>query len=316
MIKLETQKMKKNKKPKIAVLLATYNGIPWLSEQLNSILSQLEVDVKIFVSDDKSTDGTVELLERVTEHDARVTILSTNKKFGSAAKNFYRLIVDADISDCDYVAFSDQDDIWLENKLASLAAIAKEANADGVSSNVLAFWLDGRQALIDKASPLKRLDFLFESAGPGCTFLMTPWLIQKAKSLLTDQNEKVSQVKAHDWLMYAICRSSGKRWVISPSPTVMYRQHHNNELGVHKGLGASWRRLQKLNSGWYKAEVIKVCELCLQLTDDPFLEQACTLITSNTAFNRFKLLKYINHYRRSITDRIFFAFAIFFRFYK
>jgi rhamnosyltransferase len=306
----------KNKKPKIAVLLATYNGIPWLSEQLNSILNQLEVDVKIFVSDDKSTDGTVELLERVAENDARITVLTTKQKFGSAAKNFYRLIVDADISDCDYVAFSDQDDIWLENKLASLAEIADEANADGVSSNVLAFWLDGRQALIDKASPLRRLDFLFESAGPGCTFLMTPWLIQSTKSLLTDQNEKVSQVKAHDWLMYAICRSSGKRWVIAPTPTVMYRQHDNNELGVHKGLSASWRRLQKLNSGWYKAEVIKICELCLQLTDDAFLKQACALITSNTTFYRLKLLKYINHYRRSITDRIFFAFAIIFRFYK
>lgn len=308
--------MQKEKIQKVAVLMATYNGSQWLSEQLKSILNQDGVDVKLIVSDDMSTDGTLHLLEKLVGGDSRVTILPSKTKFGSAARNFYRLMTDADIDDCDYIAFADQDDIWLKNKLHLLASTAKEADADGVSSNVVAFWPDGSRSLVDKVGTLRKLDFLFECAGPGCTFLMTPWLIEKVKNMLLDPQTKTNQLKAHDWLMYAVCRASGRRWVISQTPTVEYRQHANNELGVHKGFIARLNRLQRLHSGWYKAEVIKTSQLCLKLTKDAYVKQACEVVLGHGVFHRIKLLKFVNEYRRSTIERIFFGLAILFSFYK
>lgn len=302
--------MKKDGTPKITVLMATYNGDQWLSEQVESILNQRGVDVKLIVSDDMSTDGTIELLENVAKNDHRILILPSKEKFGSASKNFYRLVIDADISDCDYVAFSDQDDIWLRNKLFSLAKIANDNGADGVSSNVVAFWRDGSRALLEKSKPLRKLDFIFESAGPGSTYLMSPMLIRQARAMLIDPNANVNQVKAYDWLIYAICRSSGRKWCISSIPTVKYRQHDNNELGVNLGVNARWTRIQWLHSGRYKTEVIKISEICRQLTSDSFVQKACAVIINKNRFNRFTLLVFINHFKRSIEDRIILGVAI------
>lgn len=304
--------MKNSATLKVTVLLATYNGAEWLSEQLESILNQRGVDVKLIVSDDMSTDGTIELLEKHAKNDHRITILPPKGKFGSAAKNFYRLMVDADISDCSFVALADQDDIWLKNKLLSLSKIAIEYGYDGVSSNVVAFWQDGSRALIDKSKPLRKLDFLFEAAGPGSTYLMTKKLVEEVKAMLVCNYADINQVKMHDWLIYAICRASGKKWFISTAPTVKYRQHDNNELGVNLGLKARWSRFRRIHSGWYKVEVFKICEICRLLTSDNFIQDACTKIIATGPRNRFKLLKFINHSRRSITDRIVLGVAIVF----
>lgn len=302
--------MIKNTSPKIAVLLATYNGAEWLSEQLESVLNQRDVDVKLIVSDDMSTDGTIELLEKHAKNDHRISILPSKGKFGSAAKNFYRLIVDADISDCSFVALADQDDIWLKNKLSSLSQIAIDNGSDGVSSNAVAFWNDGSRALIDKSKPLRRLDFLFESAGPGSTYLMTPKLVQEIKVMLSDNYADINQISAHDWLIYAICRATGKKWFISSVPTVKYRQHDNNELGVNLGVKAKWFRLMKLRSGWYRSEVFKICKICRQLTTDIYIQNSCDVIMNSHGFNRLKKLRFINQYRRAIEDRIVLGVAI------
>jgi len=296
--------MKKNTTLKVIVLLATYNGAEWLSEQLDSILNQRDVNVKLIVSDDMSTDGTIELLEKYAKKDHRITLLPNKGKFGSAAKNFYRLIVDADISDCNFVALADQDDIWLKNKLSALSKIANHNGCDGISSNVVAFWEDGSRALIDKSKPLRQLDFLFESAGPGCTYLMTSKLVKVVRVMLSENYAEINQVKAHDWLIYAICRASGKKWFISSVPTVKYRQHDHNELGVNLGIKANWFRLMRLRSGWYKSEVFKVCKVCKQLTSDMFIKNACDVIINSQGLSRFKLLKFISHYRRTIEDRV------------
>src|ERR1700676_4709683 len=104
--------------PNCAVLMATFNGERWLPEQLDSIRNQQQVHVRVVVSDDQSTDCTMEVLD---EHSALLplTILPAQKdRFGSANRNFLRLIRDADIDEAWYVALADQDDIWHPNKLA------------------------------------------------------------------------------------------------------------------------------------------------------------------------------------------------------
>lgn len=154
----------------MTVLLATHNGLGFVGSQLSSILQQSGIKVRVVVSDDASTDGTVEWLKQKVEEDEGVTVLPAGS-FGLAAKNFYRLIVEADIGGSSYVAFSDQDELWKPDKL-SRAVRTLVAGSRGYSSDVLAFYPDGREAKVVKSQPQRQWDYLFSSAGPGCTYVV------------------------------------------------------------------------------------------------------------------------------------------------
>ena len=79
------------KLPKIAVLLAAYNGEYWTMDQINSILKQNNVHVDIFVSIDFSSDGTYDLLMDLQKKHININVLDYVQTFGGASKNFYRL---------------------------------------------------------------------------------------------------------------------------------------------------------------------------------------------------------------------------------
>lgn len=85
------------KHPKIAVLLAAYNGMQWIEEQVASILGQQAVDVTIHISVDLSDDGTEEWCEELAAANGRVILLARAGRFGGAARNFFRLIRDVDL---------------------------------------------------------------------------------------------------------------------------------------------------------------------------------------------------------------------------
>jgi len=133
--------------PRVAVLMAAYNGMAFIEAQCQSIGKQTGVDVSVFISVDASTDGTYEWCCEYERQYEQVTVLSYGDKFGGAAPNFFRLIRGVDFSGFDYVALADQDDIWLESKLIKACQQLKNNQFDGYSSNVLAFWDDGKELL-------------------------------------------------------------------------------------------------------------------------------------------------------------------------
>ena len=297
-------------RPRVIVLMATFNGLDWLPEQLNNILNQVDVDISVIISDDKSPDASCEFIKKMVGSDNRITLLSRAQKFGSAGKNFYRLIQDVDLGNCDYIAFSDQDDIWEVDKLIRHVELMRQHQADGVSSNVMAFWPNGKEKLLVKSQSQKELDYLFESAGPGCTFLMTPWLVNKVREQLLDANSPAKDVALHDWLTYAVCRANGRHWVIDEQPSVRYRQHGNNVVGANVGVKAAWVRLLKIKQHWYRNEVLKVAEVSQKILNDSKVDELVQLLRSNSFFARFKLLKFVPQARRSTVDRMALAFAI------
>jgi len=238
------------KKPKFAVLLAAYNGIDWIEIQVDSILNQKDVDVNLFISIDPSTDGIADWCEKLDNNEDRLTLLPDAGVFGGAAKNFFRLIKDVDFDGFDYVSFSDQDDIWLEDKLITAHAKILEVSADAYSGNVIAFWPDGAEKLIYKSQPQKSWDFLFESAGPGCTYVLNIKLATSIKKLVkTDWND-IQKVYLHDWFCYAFARANGYKWFIDANPKLLYRQHDNNQVGINSGVRALINRFNKVVNGY------------------------------------------------------------------
>jgi rhamnosyltransferase len=250
-----------NKVPRVAVLLAAYNGERWIRYQLDSIWSQEGVAVDIFISLDYSSDSTLSLLQSLQSKHNNLFILSYGERFGGAAKNFYRLIKEVDISKYDYVAFSDQDDIWLSNKLYRGIETMESSGSTAYSSDVMAFWSNGRQKLIKKSYPQKRFDFIFESAGPGCTYIfcIEPYL--DFQDFVISHWARVLEVEFHDWLAYAFFRSRGHKWLIDNSPTMLYRQHEFNQFGANSSWVAYLRRLSLIKEGWFVNQVQTISKI-------------------------------------------------------
>nr|WKK54390.1 glycosyltransferase class 2 [Aeromonas popoffii] len=293
-------------KKKVGVLLAAFNGEPWLAEQVLSILEQKCVDVHLYISLDKSDDSSMSICNKFCLEYKNVTLLPYGATFGGAGKNFYRLFIDVDISDYDFIALSDQDDIWNHDKLISSVDILSEY--DGYSSNVIAFWEDGREILINKAQEKKEWDYLFEAAGPGCTYVLRRDVAIKFKTWLIEHYDKITHdIALHDWLIYAFCRHFGYRWFIDPRPGMRYRQHANNQVGTNNSISAAKKRLLLIKGKWYRNQVTKIAEH-LELQNLSMVKYGL----NKGYIGNLYLLFNVNQLRRRLRDRIALSFALLF----
>jgi rhamnosyltransferase len=289
--------LKTTVKPKIAVLLTAFNGMKWIQEQVNSIFIQRGVDVTLFISIDLSTDGTYEWCVQLAQKNNQVVVLPYGAKFGGAAKNFYRLIREVDFCSFNYVALADQDDIWLEYKLARAVECFVTEEIDIYSSDVIAFWKSGRESIVKKSYPQKRYDYLFEAAGPGCTYVFKKKVLNEFKTFMNTNWMAVNEIALHDWLIYAFCRSKGFVWKIDDQTNMRYRQHLNNQFGLNTGLKAYWKRFLIVKSNWYRTEVRNIFKL-IKTEEPEFL------------FNRVWLLINVNKLRRRPRDTFVLGFMI------
>ncbi|WP_047549174.1 glycosyltransferase [Methylotenera sp. G11] len=290
--------------PSIAVILAAYNGSIWIQEQIASIFAQKDVDVTLFVSVDVSADGTEALVERMAAVDGRIVVLPHGQRFGGAAPNFYRLVRDVDFAAFDYVALADQDDIWLMDKLSRACSVLAAAGADAYSSNATAFWPDGRQMLIRKSQPQVKWDFLFEAAGPGCTYVLSRKLALEIQHHLMSKWDEAQTIGLHDWLFYAYARANGYRWVIDDFSGIRYRQHAHNQVGVNAGLKAFLHRFTKIANGWGFTQAAKIAHMA-GVADDPFVSRWAN--GSRTGLLYLGLHFY--QCRRRFRDQVFFLLS-------
>lgn len=256
--------------PNVAVFLAAYNGVRWSAEQLDSILNQVDACVTVFVSVDLSTDGTEEWFDQRAATDHRIVLLPHGVKFGGAARNFFRLLNEVDLSSFDYLSFADQDDIWLPAKLSRAHEELLSSGAAAYSSNVTAFWSDGGKAPINKSQPQTRWDFLFEAAGPGCTYVIQIELACAIQDLVKSRWAEVQEICYHDWFVYAFARAKGYKWVIDSVPSMLYRQHESNQVGANAGWHAFLHRVGKVLSGSGLAQSALTARL-VGLGDAPFV---------------------------------------------
>lgn len=289
--------------PKVEVLLASYQGLPWIDDQIDSILQQQNVNVELTISDDLSDDGTIDYLhQKKLTHSVR---LMPAKRSGTAALNFFRLLIESDFSEADYVALSDQDDIWLPNKLHWAVQSIKKQNVEAYSSNVKAFWPDGRTKLINKAQPQQAFDYMFESAGPGCTFVMSYRLAIELQKFLRSHILDCQHIALHDWFIYAFARSRNYKWHIDSTPGLLYRQHEVNAFGANSGLKAITSRLRKLNQGWYTEQIVTIARVLNYQNASPLQK-----ISRLNIWDRIFLIITSYQFRRRLRDRFVFAFFI------
>lgn len=250
-------------RPRVDVLLATFNGRRWIEPQVDSILAQEGVDVELVVSDDGSTDATLDYLHELAARDPRVRVLEPRGGPPGVSANFLHLFSTHPVTDDRFVAFSDQDDVWVPGKLRRQVALLESTGADVVSSNVVSFDQQRRRRLIVKNAPQQRWDFLFEAAGPGSTYVFTPAMHARLVGILADLDTR--DIGVHDWFLYALVRATGGRWEIDAAPLVEYRQHGDNVQGEHHGASAFRQRWDTLRSGFYRQQFVLTAEACRQV---------------------------------------------------
>jgi glycosyltransferase involved in cell wall biosynthesis len=241
----------RSSEPKVIILMCTYNGEKYLTEQLHSIFSQTCKNIEVWVSDDGSSDSTLDILQAFqTRYGEKLVILQGPRKGFST--NFLSLVCNRQL-DGDYFAFSDQDDIWLPHKLQNaidkLVAVEKH----------LPSMYCGRTKLVDETgrflghSPLftKKPAFLnavVQSIGGGNTMVFN----KRTLGLLQDAGEDINII-AHDWWTYLAVTGAGGVVFYDHNPTLDYRQHANNKIGGNVGWLARLVRLRLLFKGRFRA---------------------------------------------------------------
>ena len=281
----------------IAVLMTVFNGEEFLHEQISSIFSQIDVSVDLYVSDDGSNDGSLDVLNSFKD---QITLVPRKNACGSAGLSFLQLICDVDFTKYDSVAFSDQDDIWLPGKLKRAVDMLENFSADGYSANDIAFWPDGRCITSIKALPQKKYDHYFESIGRGCTYVIRSSALQHFKDeVLVNGIPQVRHVM-HDWLIYSYFRERNLKWFADDHIALLYRQHFNNVLGVNNGLSAIMARFKLMRDGWYREEISTIFDLVRPKHN------------SDEVLSKRWVLKNFNELRRSLSHRIFLVIFVLF----
>lgn len=215
----------KKKNPKICILMATYNGEKYLEEQLNSLDRQKNVEIKILVRDDGSTDLTKSILEKWSE---KTFFKWYTGKHMNAAEGFIDLVENA--ADADYYAFCDQDDVWDDDKLEiAVHLLCKEA------AHIPQLYCSGSR-LVDSNKnfisnhvlDVKRTQMarLFFSGIAGNTMVFNRALKQK----ICEYHPQY--MKLHDTWVYKLCLCLGGKIIIDPKPHLDYRQHGSNVWGM------------------------------------------------------------------------------------
>ena len=215
---------------KIDILLATYNGSKYLHEQLDSILNQSYGNINVIIRDDGSSDNTVMIIKEYEQKDSRVRLLNDNLGNLGFVRNFEELMKN---STSEYLMFSDQDDIWYNNKVeTSYTRIKAIEETNGKScpilvhtnSKIMNYEKQTKSLFIsDYAKNSSFENSLFNFFVQGSTMLINASLKREALPFS-------KEVYLHDRYLHLIAEFIGIRAYID-TPTMDYRQHSNNEIG-------------------------------------------------------------------------------------
>jgi rhamnosyltransferase len=244
---------------RILVILASFNGAKYISEQIQSILSQQNVDVFIKVFDDGSTDETISLINDIDSE--RVQLKENSKPTGSAALNFFYSLLslkDEELKQYDYISFADQDDIWLPNKLESAYQALKSQKADLYMSNLI-LWeeIANKKSILKRSFPQKRFDYLFEGGSAGCTYVFTTTFCLDLRKILSTSNISDWRFFSHDWFVYFFARYNKYKVSFDSSAFILYRIHETNVHGQLNtfSIFSIIERFKLIKNGWFDHQI-------------------------------------------------------------
>ena len=235
----------------VAILLCTHQGERFLPRQLDSVAAQTHADWRIWVSDDHSTDGTLDVLENYRKKWGEDRISWVRGPGNGFVANFLTLACTPGIRS-EYYAFCDQDDLWDPDKLEVAMNWVRS-----IAPSIPAVY-GARTRLIDEEDRLVGLSPLFprpmsfanaivQSVAGGNTMVFN----QAARALLMEAGADLD-IQTHDWWLYILATGCGGVFHYDPVPKVGYRQHRKNIVGSNIGWMPRFRRAYRLLIGRFR----------------------------------------------------------------
>lgn len=220
----------------ISVAMTTYNGEKYIFKQLESILAQTVPVDEIIIFDDGSTDNTAQIISQLNNPKIKFFVNDHNVGY---IKNFYKAI-----SRCsgDFIFLSDQDDIWVSNKVEKMVRIMEDTGIDALCTNFSLINADGQE--IDReffpqnrffrdiqgnVNLLISIEFEYIVYGniiQGATFCIN-------KTVQKYYKELNNGLVYHDHQLLLIASKIGKAIFLN-EPLIQYRIHSNNTIGLKK----------------------------------------------------------------------------------
>jgi glycosyltransferase involved in cell wall biosynthesis len=291
--------------PLVTILLATRNGAAFLEEQLASLLSQTHKNWRLRVSDDGSCDTTLRILETFQDKIGvdRLTICQGPNR--GATANFLSLLEGTGTQDgC--LAFCDQDDVWLSEKLER--AVSQIAGAPGpvlyaCRAVIADSGLAGDQI---SALPMRALGLdhaLAENVISGNAMVLDAKAAAMLRVALAGcLDREILEAGYHDWWVYQVIAASGGRVVVDAVPGLRYRQHDGNVVGSGHARGRWRSRVARALGGSY-GRALRVQALGLLATqgvDRAAWQKAAALLHLRDVpiWRRPLLMKWLGIYRQ------------------
>lgn len=215
---------------KVNILMSTYNGEAYLAEQIESIQRQSYTDWTLLIRDDGSSDSTSEIIEQYVATDERIVFVNAdNRENYGVIKNFYTLVKH---DQADVYFFSDQDDIWLPQKLEQ--TLAETQNYD--LSKPLLVYTDLK--VVNQDLVVQQESMIRSQSHHANTSLVAELTENTVTGGTTMINHALAQywtvtddLLMHDWYLALVAAAMG-HLVYLDVPTELYRQHDNNVLGA------------------------------------------------------------------------------------
>lgn len=216
-------------KSRISVALATYNGEKYLSQQLDSILCQLDGEDEVIISDDGSNDATISIIEKYQYLNPCIHLYKNTKRHGVIG-NFENALRNCNNP---YIFLSDQDDIWKPNKKAEVLDCFEKNGCTLVLHNAN-IYLSNEDRYADD-DMYKKLGFqntvfktIVKNPYIGCCMAFKKELLSIVLPMPSD-----NQINIHDWWIAICALKTGKVYYCNEL-LLDYRIHDTNTLAFHK----------------------------------------------------------------------------------
>lgn len=268
----------------VNVLMSTYNGEKYLREQIDSIMNQKNVNVLLTIRDDGSTDRTVAIIKEYGKRFGEKIRLYTEHNIGFQ-RSFLRLLLLADKSD--YYAFSDQDDVWKEDKLYMAIRNIETLN-DSVALYVSNLTLvnEKMERIHSKRKPYSSCslkNYYTRARFAGCTFLFTQNLRRIASRFA--KNVSIQDIlPSHDFVVASCAIACGSIY-IDQNSYILHRRLSDSVTSGGNGFLKRVRTEWRLLFGRNKFHV-KMADLTLKLCRDEIKSDAEDFLSAVTSYDK------------------------------
>ena len=225
---------------KVLVIMATYNGKKYLSEQIESILAQKNVLVEILVRDDGSKDGTKNLLDKYEKSGKLQWYTGAHL---NVARGYFDLMKMAIKFDANYIAFADQDDVWDSDKLYIATQFLTL-----VDKKIPALYYCGQRLVDGKGNFLANHELnshrtlttrFVLSDFAGCTGVFNRTLLEEVIKY------EPNYMLMHDTWILKVCLCLGGKVFVDVNPHMNYRQHGGNTVGLGRSISAYIKQVRQ-----------------------------------------------------------------------